>query len=786
VGLRLVNLLPSSPSDYTKPGQPLQMGLRSDGLVAAPTYGSVILGSLRASLGYTSIQNEGLLPENSAVLPKLEATVGLDTAELIRPLGTEVTRVPFGTGIKLDATGTPTPVGIYSVKVPATKEASLLGYFKFKSKLAWSLATRDWCSLSSMTGMYFGLEHGSHNTICWASLRGGGTGSLVIGGPMQTYNAARPSQQQFNSFNWLAQPNNTVLEMWIVFNQVGYEAPFSPNNTPVVEVWARIAGVGNPVPLTLPPPMGAGALLPTTLLGQFPSDIANFTNYRPGPSDTATLYFGNVGGAGDSLEMLDWALYPDYRVAVREGEAVGNNKLITRSDGPSLYNCKEGRPQDLPIKRWFSMPDAGFLPPSAELFFSPTKVDPTFVVLDKSLPIGSGFQRLEPRLEVSPARPVMDGAVFEAFMSAERIDSPNESIGTGIAIDDGVSLFRLVMLESATRRTIGLSKVGPEGDFVNGYFTPPELDANGDRTDPHLDWRSPKLVKLVVDRVRGRVSMFVDGVRYVDAALAAMPSSVSPVGGRVSFGHLEASAAKSKLNVAFLSYLTQALDPVGPVPPATRLIINKASFATANSRCYYYKNLPTFDERHGIQVDFRAKVTGYTDLQGTAFAKNTWTGSGVQVFLGNKRLHLGFFDCGANGRVIGIIPGSGTVQDITKQTDLGKKFSSPVDWTTSNFFRLSYRPFDRIDVWINNVPSGPFISIPWLNDTDGFDLPQDVTPAAAAFGHFDRDSSSTTSWEFFRFGVGNGFDVSIEPLFPDGLKGYLFGGRTLIQTEFSE
>lgn len=774
------------------------MGLKSDGIDASPL-GSILLGSLRASLGYTSVQNEGLLPENSVVLPKIGATVLLDTAERIRPLGTEVSRSPFGTGIKLDAPGSASPVGIYSVKMPVASDAAVLGYFKFKSNTTWSLASRNWCNLSLMTGMYFGLEYGPANTICWASLRGspGGAGSLVIGGPLSTFNAVRPTQQQFNAFNWLAQPSGTVLEMWIVFSMAGYPPPLSPSHTPILEVWTKRAGVDAvPVCHTLAAP------IPISTIGQFPNSASLFPNYRLGPSNTATLYFGNVGGGSDSLEMLDWALFPDYRVAVMEGEAVGNNKLTVRGDSPFSYNCVEGRPFDVSPGRWYPMPDVGYLPPSSDLYYSPLRANPSFVVLNKTLGGGAGFQREEPRLEK-----LDDGAVIEAFMSAEGVYRSAESYGAGISLDDGVNLFRVITLESATRRTLGLSKTALIGNLAANYFTPAE------DTDELIDWRSLKLVRLVVDRVRGRVSLFIDGVRYLDQSLASMPASISPVGGRVAFGHLESSVAKAKMNVAFFNYLTryvaweideQLLPDAAPAaftlvssgvggeilqpvtPPSTELQIGKSGFGVVGSKRYYKRDLPTFDERHGIQIDFRAKVMAYTDRLGTSFAKNIWVGAGVQVFLGNKKLHLGFFDGGVNGRFIGILPGSGTVADIANQTALGRQFSAPADWMAYNFYRLSYKPNEKIEVWVDNIPSGPVISIPWLNDTDGFDLPQDVTTAAVAFGHFDSDPSSTTAWEFFRYGWGNGYEIAIEPRFEDGLKGYLFGGRSLTQVEFDE
>lgn len=676
--------------------------------------------------------------------------------------------------------------------MPVEKEAAVLGYFKFKSNTAWSLATRDWCNLSNMTGMYFGLEYGQSNTICWASLRGGGGGSLVIGGPLQAFGTARPAQQSFSAFNWLAQPSGTILEMWIVFSMAGYPAPFSPPNTPVLEVWTKRDGVDLvPVCHTLASP------IPITTLGQFPLTPAEFTNYRPGPSDEVTLYFGNVGNAGDSLEMMDWALFPDYRVVVVEGVAHGKNSLTPITDSPYIYNCLNGRPQDVSPGRWFPMTDVGFLAPTTDLYFPPGRSKPSFVTLSKTLTSGAGVQRIEPRLEK-----LDDGAVIEAFMSAELIERPDESVGTGMLIDDGVNLFQVVMLETATRRTFGISKTGGVGDFAVDYFTP------GAEFDKFLDWRSLKLVKLVVDRVRGKVSLFVDGVRYLNENLASMPPSTSPVGGRVAFGHVEFSQVKAKLNVAFLSYLSRyvaweldeaALPDVAPAAftltstgtgfqtvTATELQIGKSDFNSLGSRRYYSKLLPVFDERYGMQVDFKVKVASYTDRLGTAYAKKTWAGSGIQVALGNKKLHLGFFDCGPNGRVIGIIPGGGNIEDIINQTKLGRAYSAQIDWTASKFYRLIYRPYDRIEVLIDNVPTGPLITIPWQNDTDGFALPADPSIPAIAFGHFDESTSSTTWWEYFRYGVGNGYEVAVTPRFDAPLKSYLFGGRALVQSEFDE
>jgi len=790
-------MFPGASSDYTKPGQPLEMGLKSDGL-GAPPLGDVKLGTLRVALGYTSIHNEGILPESDVRLKTL-STVGIDTAEFTRPIGAQAVRSQFGDGIKIDA---PAPVagataGIYSVKAKIVQDAQIMGYFKFKTKLAWSLATRDWFSTSNMTGMYFGLEHGTFNTACIAGLRGGGTGSLMIGGPMAAFGTPRPGQREITALNWLALPDNTIVEMWIYFNMVGYNPPFSPANTPVVEVWTKRGGVDTvPVFQTLATP------LPVTFLGQFPGPAGLFPNFRDGPSEFATLFFGNVGTGTDSLELLDWALYPDYRVAVREGLQMGDNRLFVEPDGPVMYKATDGLPQDLSPGRWFPVPDVGYSLPSAVSFFQPGHpTAPYFTSVVKTLNGGTGFQRSEPRLV-----PLADGSMIEAFMSGEQTVRVNDSFGAGIMIDDGTKLFQVAMLQSPTRRTIGLVKdLAQMGDFSLGYFT---------NTDPALDvdWRSPKLVQMIVDRLRGKVAVFADGVRVLNENIAAMPASVA-AGGRVAFGHLVPSASRGKHNLGFLNYLSRyqaweideqllpEVSPVGMTPSvfgtgyieldpilpatATHLTIAKTAFGIFNSRSYYHKTM-TFDERAGVFVDFRVRVLSYADRVGTTYAKNTWVGSGVQVFFGNKSLHLGFFDCGAHGRYIGVIPGSGTVDDIINQTALGRSHSFPIEWTEMVSYRLVYRAYNSIEVWVDNIQSGPVITIPWVDDTNGFDLPQDLTASSIAFGHFDRDAASTTAWEFFRFGFSNGYEISVQPDFGTNPPSYLFGGRSLIQSEFSE
>jgi hypothetical protein len=150
---------------------------------------------------------------------------------------------------------------------------------------------------------------------------------------------------------------------------------------------------------------------------------------------------------------------------------------------------------------------------------------------------------------------------------------------------------------------------------------------------------------------------------------------------------------------------------------------------------------------------------------------------------------LAFFDCGIGGRKIGVVPGSGSESDILNQTPLGIKFSSEVDWTVLNQYRVVVQAFQSIRVWAGSFMAEPLITIPWRNATDGFDLPLDVTTPGVAFGHFNHftlPSSSTTKWKFFRWGHSNGYEVAVGQKFSSGVPSYAFGGKAFILSEFNE
>lgn len=796
--LQLVNTAPNKSTDpivpgltsRIKPGEPVQMSLRS-------LNSSIEPGSLRVLFGLTHLEHEGFLPENDPNLAILKANIQLQTSEHRLPItGTVPRSLSAGSLLFTKGSSSDNELGIYEIKFPIQNKASILGYFKFRTKTSWQLFNPDWCNLSSMTGMYFGLEHGSFNTAGYAFLRSPsfGHGSLVVGGPLQVYGNARPGQTEYTGFDWRAQPDNTVVEVWIYFNAIGYPPPFSPAYLPVLEVWTKIAGVDE-VPVVR-------AQIPVGGLGTFQVPTSNFSNYRFGPSDYATLYFGNVGRNADVLQIDDWALFPDFEMVVSEGEARPTGSILRLPDTPTQFLASDALdPRALSPGRWFNIADAGFFNPSPSFLFQPgKKAIPQSLRLAKIAGAAGGFERIEPRLET-----LADGCTIEAFMSGDQTSRVADSFGAGICIEDGTKTYRAVMLQTETVTTIGISSsVTP--DFED-YYVP----LGSDGFPLPIDWSSLKLVRLIVDRLRSKVALVVDEVRVLEIPIShAFPPSFS-ASGRMSFGHLMSLGSAGTMDVSRLTYTNrykawEIIDQVIPgttpayvlqasgtgstaldaaAPHATAASIAKTAFGSDGSY-RYYQLYDDFSEVKGAQVDFEARVVSYTDGTSSPFSSLSWTGAGVTLFLGNKKLHLGFFDAGTSGRVLGVIPGSGTVEDIVNQTVLGRKFSTPVDWTQDLLYRLVIRGYNSIEVWVDSVAQDPVIVIPWRNDEEGFDLPVDFTSPSIAFGHFDGVSSSVTAWKAVRHSISNGYDMAVAEVFKDGAPLSAFGGRSFVSVSFDE
>lgn len=287
----------------------------------------------------------------------------------------------------------------------------------------------------------------------------------------------------------------------------------------------------------------------------------------------------------------------------------------------------------------------------------------------------------------------------------------------------------------------------------------------------------------------------------------------SSVGGRFAVGHPIQDSTTSELKLSYLRYLTRYLAweaedgllPTDPIQGATqfvldtlgvgtsqmeagKLVIVKPDFSSGPTR-QIFKKAQNFNSVSGVQVDFDFDVESYANHFGQANAPNVAVGAGVTVYLGDKRVCFNVYDCGMSGRKVGILSGSGTEQDILNQTALGLRTSAFVDWTRPNKYRIVVKAFQAIEVWSGSVIDAPIISIPWRDDLNGFDLPLDNSPAGVAFGHFSfltNPSSSKTNWRYFRWGFSNGYEMSVQQKYPNGVPKFAFGGKAFILSTFDE
>lgn len=805
---RLVNTAPGESTTAVKPGQVVHLGLKSETL-------KVPLASTRVQMGLTNVSHHGILPENDTPVKSLGATITLETSERRRPVdGVTPVTTPGGVLTFTKSNLLSGEFGIYEVKFPITERSSVLAHFKFKTKTAWTAFSADWCNLSNMTGMYFGLEHGTFNTAAYAFLRANTvSGSLVVGGPLQAYNTARPGQVEVlpgvphlatPGFSWRSLPNNSEVELFIYFNVPGYESPPASGiaiNTPIVEIWTKTPAQAAPV---------VQAYIPVGNLGAFPSSLTvpAFTNSRPAVSKTATIFFGNIAqtAGSDVLELIDWALYPDFRTAVDEGEARPSHQLAARPDAPVEYRAKDNKiPTESSIGRWFPETGSGWVPPAPVLFFQPgRRMEPTFVSLPKTDLISlSAIHRTEPKLEGR-----LDGFMVEAFIAGEVATKIGEGTGMGFSVEDGDKRYQVLMVETTTRRFFALCKDLSSLSSLAGYHVP-GVDA---------DFRSLKLVRLVVDRRRpaaiggGKAQLLIDDevVLTTDLSADTFPVSSSSVG-KIRVGHLGLLAATGRVNLSDLRYLSRylawegvdALDPddVGidagvrftPVISgatgtqamvAGKLEIDKKDVGGVTQ--YLFSKAQSFAEVDGMMVDFKMQVDSYEDFGGTPFAPKSQTGATLTVFLGNKKVEVGFYACGPHGRRVAILPSSGDVNDIINQTTIGMARSAPFDWTQMTQYRLIVKGHDRIELIIGAPTNPAAITIPWTNETDGFPLPVSVSTPRLEFGHSDYVTASLSRWQYVRWGLSNGFELAVQQNYPNGFPGYLFGGRMLIKSEFDE
>lgn len=781
--LRLVNNTPGDVVEPFIPGTPVVFSLKSDD-------GRVRCTTLQARVAFSNIVHKtvngvSLLPELNETLLK-NATVALAAPEHQSPAPLSMPRAAQGSSLVIGPGSGAVDKGIYEVATEIASYGDVLAGVALKVADTWSFAERDWCSLDGIGPVYLGFEYAVRNTGLFVFLRDdGSSGSLVAGGPQHEVGGERLAQVEI-SIGW---------KNW------------APGST--FEVYFDVDSANQTMKLLLKQPGDDGPLVlhtfPLGHLGQYEAPASSFSQKRVGPSHSATLFFGNGGGVEDSIEFVDFGLFPHAPWAVVNGEQTMDHSFRRRPDLPLVYLASEKRlPDAKGLGRWL----VGAGGPTTKFWYQPgRKNTPLYTVISKSPsvdgPSDAFLFRKEPHLLGREA-----GFSVEAWMSGNVTDLSSPNTGVGLRVDDGDKAYILVAVDTQIVSSWGLVKDLAYADEVRiGYAVP--LDGAGELITS--SYRSLRLVRLTCDRERGKVDVFIEDMDTplvsVDIEDVLVPADSAD--GRVSVGHVAATTTDGDVHLAAVSYLNHyrawekesgapnsdfVTEGSGTFEMDAKLSIEKAGFGPGATRYAFFHEPETVAFFSGFQVDFRGRVVSYTNEAGAYGAPNKWTGAGVTVFLGETesplgdhlKLHVGFFDCGVYGKKIAVMPGRGSrgAAEIIEQTALGRLYSADADWLSMASYRLVYHAHHGIAVYgANFLKDDPIIFIPW--DQYLPEVDENVVGEGIAFGAFASEVSCVSEWEYLRWGVSTGYEAEFAQKFPSN-TGSIFGGKAHVFIDAEE
>lgn len=774
MALRLVNTTPQTVGSLVSPGTPIAFSLKTD------SDSHLDLGSLNVRYGFSRAvarmngQSEVLAPETDSLLAEV-ASVSTGTPEhRISVGGMGLAVGPLG---QLDIGPSVNGIcsSIYEISLPATAHSPVLAKISFSINNSWTRLTPYWSNLSDVVPIYFGLEYGPLNSGLFVSLRDDGSpgGSIVAGGPIQAFNAARPGQVE-----------RTVGVDWKSSSSYSLFILVDPDQG-TFAIWKQSQLDQTPVQI--------GASISAVSLGTFQPATSALSQRRSGPSGLSTLYFGS-GATATSADyrvlVSDWAVYQHFPQAVENGEACINHAFTKSPDTPFVFKSSEKVLPTAPGRnRWFV---GSSVTPDVSFWTQPGRpTEPLYT--DIKLPAnGSGeafLRRSEPQLTQSD---YTFGSSIEAWVMGDTALSRGVDKGFGFRINDGTGLYEVVGVDLNGSRTYAIRRDPAIVDDPGSEFYIP----GGVDTPIVADHSALRLVRLTVDHRRDKLNLFVEDP---DAPILSIPldDPAYPIPEALStegffdVGVFSSFAVSGGLKLAALSFLQRYMSWEGAdglLPAFTEDYVGSGtSVMTSNGTLLLTKSAESlnstralrrsghgceFSYLRGFQIDFRTRTPTY-NAGAEDSPPGVWTGAGLTVFLGasespgsvSKQVHVGFFDCGPYGKKVAIVPHDG-LDDVLQQTARGRKCSATLEWESFHTLRLVYRPFKSVELWDANLLKGvPLITIPWA-EFECADDPTDQDPSIQ-IGMANQWVSGSSEWSYLRWGISTGYDVEITQAIQD-------------------
>lgn len=713
------------------PGSPVVFSVKGDG-VSRVDLSTVVTRYGLTGVSHRVVDGQGVPPQ----LANLPATVSVSSPERVQPFSYETSCTPDGAGIRISGGVGSAVAGVFEVSAPIPVRGAVMSSVTIEWNTSWATSSRPWFNNGQLLPLYLGLEYGPTNTGIFVGFENSGTGKLIVGGPYLG-STSRPGQQLSPDIGWLALADLDRVTVVLTIDEANDEA---------FVLYQVNSG-----------PLDIALELPASSLGQFADSSSGISQWRDVASQEVRAFFGH--GGEPAVTFLDYQVFPYAPRALNGGEAGVYHTVKRRPDLPILYRVEEtGLPTSELLSRWDPLPGQT---PQLTSYYLPGKPSaPYQAVLSKTSGAGvMGLSREEPQLTQS------NSFLLDADVSVENVVPAGHNTGIGFDVHLASAKVSLRFLQVGAERYLGVLQDGGDPDSSAGYYL-----------SSSVNWNSPFRLRVVyAANVSGNrvLSLYAGDVLVGAFEAPSLPSTSTP--GFVDLGHLDTGDYAGELCIASITYTNEIIswesESSLPTGVATGTVTQTASQAmrvskTGDDLAYYALDRTCLYQR-GELLEFKAKVTSYSDSLGTMAPPNVWTGAGATIFFGSaetpdntiRKMHLGFFDCGVFGKKVAILPGAGGASDVLRQTTRGRSHSVSMDWTAPHSYRLIYLPNDRIEVWVDQE-SVPSISLSWAKFFAERDPTAPDTPSLA-FGFFNPSVRGTAEFTLLRHGLSTGYEFVV-------------------------
>jgi len=496
---------------------------------------------------------------------------------------------------------------------------------------------------------------------------------------------------------------------------------------------------------------------------------ARFGGHVVSQTERAFTVFGTeaVGPAAGRATLQSMGLFPLARDSLSNGVEHAN-ALATVHPTDMVRMVVTEDPREADISPWMDgMLTGSVVAGSTDLTIRKETGD------DPLLP--AVLMRTEPLLADS-------WRIFVRLLARDTYFPNSNSSGMGLAVTDGTRVFHLALLSDFTDHFLGLLLGDPALGSVD-----PKMESFYERLDD-TDWDSEVTLQLIAHGVTNMLDIYLgdeDVTPVVSLPIDATtwPTATAREPG-ISAGHVYPQYAPNgsygDLVLRELWYMdgldgyesrwgmlpNAAATPwtwmVAPVGSASSWIADDELFIDSDKGIgLYARGFAEVQPAFGVVLEWKYRVELWEDQIGSPnptgepiYAGAVYDNLDSMVFLAAT--------LNANGQYLLYIPGAdqeATLSAVLQQSTAGKSRSTEVDWREEHTYRLEFKPYNWVRLYVDNGQL-PSIDLPW----EDRDLPLGgvlgVVPTLG-FGKWDALRRARIGLKFVRFNISTGYDLAV-------------------------